>query len=194
MSTLHVENLKGLSSGGNANKIIVPSGQTLDASNGFTAPAGHVIQVVHADSNTTTTWSQSNTRSALYGTGVSNRAYVEGASLTITPKSTSNILYCTASVGWSNFSAAGPTQANGSIITLNDTTSIDPTDYPYYQAHNWIESTGAYWPSEQVIGTFSPNSTSTQTLRVRPYIYWEHSGSSNGKIIRTKLVVMEISQ
>ena len=40
MSTLHVENLKGLSSGGNANKIIVPSGQTL------TASAGHVIQVV----------------------------------------------------------------------------------------------------------------------------------------------------
>lgn len=39
MSTLHVENLKGLSSGSNANKIIVPSGQTL------TAP-GHVIQVV----------------------------------------------------------------------------------------------------------------------------------------------------
>ena len=31
MSTLHVENLKGLSSGGNANKIIIPSGQTLDA-------------------------------------------------------------------------------------------------------------------------------------------------------------------
>ena len=41
MSTLHVENLKGLSSGGNANKIIVPSGQTL------TAP-GHVIQMQHA--------------------------------------------------------------------------------------------------------------------------------------------------
>ena len=31
MSTLHVENLKGLSSGANANKIIVPSGQTLTA-------------------------------------------------------------------------------------------------------------------------------------------------------------------
>ena len=37
MSTLHVENLKGLSSGGNANKIIVPSGQELRA-------AGHVVQ------------------------------------------------------------------------------------------------------------------------------------------------------
>ena len=38
MSTIKVENLTGLSSGANANKIIVPSGQTLDASNGFTAP------------------------------------------------------------------------------------------------------------------------------------------------------------
>jgi hypothetical protein len=39
MSTLHVENLKGLSSGGNANKIIVPSGQTLLAPD-------HIIQTV----------------------------------------------------------------------------------------------------------------------------------------------------
>ena len=186
MSTLHVENLKGLSSGGNANKIIVPSGQELTAQ-------GHVIQFAHADSNTNTTWSQSNTRSALYGTGMVNRAYVEGASLTITPKSTSNILYCTASIGWSNFNPS-TTQANGSIITLNDTTSIDIADYPWYPADEFIEGSGAYWPSEQVIGTFSPNSTSTQTLRVRPYIYWESGGASNGHIVKTKLVVMEIAQ
>lgn len=38
MSTLHVENLKGPTSGANADKIIVPSGQTLHAS-------GHIIQV-----------------------------------------------------------------------------------------------------------------------------------------------------
>ena len=43
MSTLHVENLKGLSSGGNANKIIVPSGQTIDTSAGTLIPsAGHI--------------------------------------------------------------------------------------------------------------------------------------------------------
>tara|TARA_R100001509_G_scaffold154370_1_gene115953 strand:+ start:1197 stop:1742 length:546 start_codon:yes stop_codon:yes gene_type:complete len=80
MSTLHVENLKGLSSGGNANKIIVPSGQTLDASNGFTAPAGHVIQTVSAttadfDPRTTTT-------STSYTT--------TGYTLDITPTSTSS--------------------------------------------------------------------------------------------------------
>ena len=44
--TLQVENLIGPTSGSNANKVIIPSGQTLDASNGFVAPAGHVIQVV----------------------------------------------------------------------------------------------------------------------------------------------------
>ena len=38
MSTLHVENLKGPTSGANANKINIPTGQTLSA-------PGHVIQV-----------------------------------------------------------------------------------------------------------------------------------------------------
>ena len=41
MSTLHVENLKGPTSGANADKIFVPSGQTLLA-------GGHVIQAVTA--------------------------------------------------------------------------------------------------------------------------------------------------
>ena len=66
MSTLHVENLKGLSSGGNANKIIVPSGQTL------TAP-GHVIQVVNGFRTTT-----SSNNSASYADS--------GLAVTITPK------------------------------------------------------------------------------------------------------------
>ena len=74
MSTLHVENLKGLSSGGNANKIIVPSGQELHA-------AGHVVQIqntsLNGGSNSTTSTS-----------------FVDaGLSLNITPKfATSKIL------------------------------------------------------------------------------------------------------
>ena len=73
MSTLHVENLKGLSSGGNANKIIVPSGQELHA-------AGHVIQVTQG-----TLGSRPNSSSS---------SYVDsGLTTTITPKfSTSKIL------------------------------------------------------------------------------------------------------
>ena len=41
MSTLQVENLIGPTSGSNANKVIIPSGQTLHA-------PGHVIQVVQS--------------------------------------------------------------------------------------------------------------------------------------------------
>lgn len=68
MSTLHVENLKGLSSGGNANKIIVPSGQTLHA-------AGHVIQTVTGS----TSFIQNATSS-----------FTQIATATITPSSTSS--------------------------------------------------------------------------------------------------------
>ena len=47
MSTLQVENLIGPTSGSNANKVIIPSGQTLDASEGFIPPAGSIVQVVN---------------------------------------------------------------------------------------------------------------------------------------------------
>ena len=63
MSTLHVENLKGLSSGGNANKIIVPSGQTL------TAP-GHVIQKVSASDSTNGNTTSTSATQAWAGTSI----------------------------------------------------------------------------------------------------------------------------
>ena len=54
MSTLIVENLKGPTTGANANKIIVPSGQTIDASAGTLVPsAGQVIQTVVAEDDQT---------------------------------------------------------------------------------------------------------------------------------------------
>ena len=59
MSTLQVENLIGPTSGSNANKVIIPSGQTLDASNGFVAPAGSVINVVTFQSQGNTVVSSS---------------------------------------------------------------------------------------------------------------------------------------
>lgn len=42
--TLTVQNLQGPTTGANANKVIVPSGHTLDASEGFTPPTGHVVK------------------------------------------------------------------------------------------------------------------------------------------------------
>ena len=60
MSTLHVENLKGLSSGGNANKVIIPTGQTIDASAGTLTPSvGQVVQETFTKGNTNGTSSGS---------------------------------------------------------------------------------------------------------------------------------------
>lgn len=75
MSTLIVENLKGPTTGSNANKIIVPSGQTLDASGGTLVPSsGQTIQEVYAvgtGGNVTTT---------------STSAVTTNLSVSITPK------------------------------------------------------------------------------------------------------------
>ena len=81
MSTLHVENLKGLSSGGNANKIIVPSGQTLDASAGVITPSsGQVVQCVSRDDS----------RGHIATTSTSHVS--SGVSCSITPKFADSII------------------------------------------------------------------------------------------------------
>jgi len=86
MSTLHVENLKGLSSGSNANKIIVPSGQTIDASAGTLLPsADQVLQVKNVDFQNQTT-------------STTNEAYVDasGTDITLTAKSDNSKFYLIA--------------------------------------------------------------------------------------------------
>ena len=76
--TLIVQNLQGPASGANANKIIVPAGQVLDASAGFVAPAGSVIQVVSVEDPDQTT--------------MSNTSFVDVVGLTasITPSNASS--------------------------------------------------------------------------------------------------------
>jgi len=88
MSTLHVENLKGLSSGGNANKIIVPSGQTIDASAGTLIPsAGAVTQVVHTSGTSNKGFTNDSSYSSTSYTDVS------GATLNITPAYSSSKIF-----------------------------------------------------------------------------------------------------
>lgn len=65
-SEIIVQTIKGPSSGANANKIIVPSGQTLDASSGgvslgagTTFPSGSVVQVATTTDASNVNWSSS---------------------------------------------------------------------------------------------------------------------------------------
>ena len=79
-SELYVETLKGLTSGANANKVIIPSGQTLYA-------PGHVLQVVHE-------------RSELNQQFDSGTFVTTGLTATITPVSTTSKILITYGVGF----------------------------------------------------------------------------------------------
>ena len=72
--TLTVQNIEGPSSGANANKVIIPSGQTIDVSSGTLVPsAGAVVQQVEYFNDTSF-----NTSSTSYVSTL--------ASVVITPK------------------------------------------------------------------------------------------------------------
>jgi hypothetical protein len=80
-SELYVETLKGLTSGANANKVIIPSGQTLDASAGsvvLPAGAGGKVLNVYQDTSEST----KNTSSTSF--------VAHGLSVTLTPVSASS--------------------------------------------------------------------------------------------------------
>jgi hypothetical protein len=94
-SVLQVEELRGPTSGANANKVIIPAGQTLDASAGFTPPAGSVIQVVQGVRTTTFV--------------IDSASYVEFLSATITPLSASSKILISATIN-------GSMSANGSAF------------------------------------------------------------------------------
>lgn len=84
-SEIIVQTIKGPSSGANANTIIVPSGQTLDASAGFNPPPGTIVQVIQ----TAYTSVDSTTSSSPVDTGCV--AY-------ITPRSTSSKILATVNM------------------------------------------------------------------------------------------------
>ena len=193
-STLSVSEIQGLTSGSNANTITVGSGHTLHA-------AGHVVQFQSSvnQNASTTTWSGTANSNYPYSGNRASRTYTLARTVTITPTSTSSILYCTGVVGWTSM-AMTATMGHGSIITRNDdgaggalSDTIDNSDYPWY-AHNYLASSATYFPVETVIGIFSPSSTSEQTIRLRPYVYVEGGNTAVGNFQGTSLFVMEIAQ
>ena len=183
MSTLHVENLKGLSSGSNANKIIVPSGQTLDASAGVLTPsAGAVIQVVEQEGN--------GSSSQGYGTstGYSSTSFVDvdQAALTITPKfATSKILLLMSN---HIYVTAHSTDAwRGCRLRIRRGTTDILTDGNAYGDAMFVTGDSDRWMSHQATMVYdSPNTTSATTYtlqvssRVGNAIYLNRSDYGSG--------------
>ena len=185
--TLSVQQIQGLATAADPTTVEISSGHTLIAE-------GHVVaayttQVRAGQENVS--WSCSSGGSAQYGSGYSNRTYVQAASLSITPKSASSILICTGMVGWSNGMNTS-TGAHGQIITLDDTTAIDIADYPYYPHPTSLGS--AYYPTGPVHGSFTLSSASAVTIRLRPFGYTEGSNTMTARYRGHGLTVLEVAQ
>ena len=114
-----------------ATDAVVADGLSSSAITSGDLPAGSVLQVKKSISQnaSTTTITASTTPAQLYSANTTGRTYELAQTITITPASTSNILYCISQVNWTSM-AAHSTGAHGHIITLNDASSIDNYDFP----------------------------------------------------------------
>jgi len=174
-SELIVQTLKGPTSGANANKVIIPSGQTLDASaGGFTTPAGHVIQVVSYNDILTAT----NTNSTTF--------IATTLAATITPTSASNKILVTAT-----FSATqdGGSNYQSHVQIYRGTTNLRPSGTPnfmYDHAGGNVGFSGTYMYYD------SPATTSATTYTV--YVKVTNSASYFRAVAGTDTItLMEIA-
>jgi hypothetical protein len=146
MSTLQVENLIGPTSGSNANKVIIPSGQTLYA-------AGHVIQVQALSRVRISSTVLSSTSTVILNDGGGN------FETTITPKFSNSKI-----VGYVNISGiASVSNANSIAFMIYRNGSFIQT-IDSHISYNSDEHGDRCHLSHQFID--EPNSTSTVTYSI----------------------------
>ena len=145
--TLTVQTLQGPSSGANANKLLIPSGQTLDVSGGTLVPsAGQVVQTEHAVTTTMATNTSSNT-------------WVDvGLSLSITPTKASNKILVT----YSSQNLANNTDYIG-VRLLRGSTEINK-NFAYNNTVNWMPHYGG------IVDLDNPATTSSVTYKIQCFI------------------------
>jgi|TARA_Y100000015_G_scaffold39774_1_gene43972 hypothetical protein len=180
MSTLHVENLKGLSSGGNANKIIVPSGQTIDASAGTLVPsAGAVVQYQYRSPDNTGFSSSSSTFVDL------TDYYVD-----ITPKKSNNILVFTTTV-WHLPTGTSGAYDRFRVVDSNNSDAV-------WNLTNFIGSGGyldTVWENVTIMHANTAGTTNTMRLQLQVRVDGGGTMNMNWSSNETKTVaVMEIAQ
>ena len=180
-SELYVETLKGLTSGANANKVIIPSGQTLDASAGTVVPSGG--QIVNIEfQNITSTTNNSTTTFADFG------------SVSYTPILTSSHIY----VVWSAYIRTSQDNAAESRAVLR--TLVDDTQYAYafeISAYDYGNS-GIWLHSHYQMLSYKDNttgSTTTHKLQGRTNSNTDEIGiNPNGEGKQSFLQIIEVAK
>ena len=180
MSTLHVENLKGLSSGGNANKIIVPSGQTLVPS------AGQVIQKVHHTWNSDTVASSN-----------SSWTDVGNSSLSFTPKLATSRLFITAHYHMNSYSSEN--YSGGMCRIVHDGTALDYTSQQYesyYESHGGNTTASNQHQRQSKCMTVASGSTNARTIKLQLIKYSASTAAqvNQGAYFYSTIIVEEVVQ
>jgi hypothetical protein len=145
-SELIVQTLKGPTSGANANKVIIPSGQTLDMSAGTLTPSsGQIInQEFHILSGTT-----NNTTST----------FADFASVSYTPVLTSSKIYFV----WSVYLRTS--QDNAAEARANIRTLVDGVQYAFAQEVSGYDygNSGIWLQSHYQLLSYKDNTTGSST-------------------------------
>ena len=153
-SELIVQTLKGPTSGANANKVIIPSGQTLDI-DAWSPPAGTVVQVV---SNRVTSAQALNTSSTSY-------ADIPGMTVTITPISTSSTVFIIFDMHIYMAESPGSAWLGANHKLIRGSTDLFEAA-AYGSAHFLADANDRMMLQQSYTYTDSPNSTSALTYKV----------------------------
>ena len=186
-SELTVQTIKGPTSGGNANKIIVPSGQTIDASAGTLIPsANQVVQHLFAVPTA--------------GTDFNSGSYADasGFSVTITPKySNSKILIRAWAKAYLSNGGGGANNTAMDYRILRDSTEIYTASWQNYFNQNSMADD--FYPPFTTNYIDTPNSTSAIIYKIQGRIYagtqrnWLIN-DNNGGTQKALMEVLEIKQ
>jgi len=165
-SELTVQTIKGPTSGGNANKILVPSGQTLYA-------PGHVVQVLSMRTDN----SRSTTSTSLVDTDMT---------LTITPKSTSSKIMVIANMyevfkQGANTSCMLAINRAGTIIGDHQGSTQDYTDDNGYE-------------NIHIVYVDEPSTTSATVYKMQYKSSNGNTVYINGDNTQNHFILMEIAQ
>ena len=185
MSTLQVENLIGQTSGSNANKVIIPSGQTLDASGGTLVPyIGQILQVKHFISPTTSGEIVTTSNSAFLASGVL---------VDITPKDSSSLIIVRVDLQSKN--STGIT-SDGLVMRIQRDVSTRIGVGQNCDA--FFHSSGTSNHNQHFQMSFSASETANNTTSRRYEVYFRSFGGNAAGINydwgNQTMTVMEIAQ
>lgn len=183
---LTVQTLQGPSSGTNANKVLLASGNTLVA-------PGHVVQV------------QSTTYGARYSSTSSTMTLPSGFSVNITPSSTSSKILVTAVVEGSavtNYGVFWQVRRGTSTIVIPNTTQTVSNRYQAYGMYNGDQNVSIVQS-----GTYLDSPSTTSSITYGVYVSGQSgatfvlNGTINnvdngayGHVGASSITVMEIAQ